>query len=63
MRTVEFTLRGADYELTVTGAADVSDGRIAAGAALATITAGGWTVFSVRPVGAPLAPPFASADR
>lgn len=56
----EFTVRGADYELTVTGAA--TEGRVEAGAPLATISGDGWTAVNVRPVGSPVAPEFTTAE-
>ncbi len=56
----EFTLRGVDYELTVTGEATAD--RVEAGAALTTTAAGDWTTVSVRPVGAPVAPAFTTAE-
>jgi 4-aminobutyrate aminotransferase-like enzyme/Ser/Thr protein kinase RdoA (MazF antagonist) len=56
----EFTLRGAEYELTVTGAA--AGERVEAGAPLVTVAAGGWTTVSVRPVGSPVAPALTTAE-
>ena len=52
------TLRGADYELTLTGASAVASGDVAAGQALADAPAEQWVEIGVRPVGAPVAPPF-----
>ena len=56
----EFTLRGVEYELTVGGVA--TTGRLEAGAPLTTLAAGTWTNVSVRPVGAPVAPAFTTAE-
>ncbi|MDT5075187.1 MAG: hypothetical protein QOH82_4507 [Mycobacterium sp.] len=56
----EFTLRGAEYELTVTGAANGEC--VEAGAPLVTVAAGGWTTVSVRPVGSPMAPALTTAE-
>ena len=55
-----FTLRGAEYELTVSGTA--TEGSVDAGAVIATVPAGTWTTVGVRPVGAPVAPPFTTAE-
>jgi 4-aminobutyrate aminotransferase-like enzyme/Ser/Thr protein kinase RdoA (MazF antagonist) len=52
------TLRGAEYELTLTGAHPVASGRVSAGAPLASAPAGQWVEVAVRPVGAPAAPLF-----
>jgi 4-aminobutyrate aminotransferase-like enzyme/Ser/Thr protein kinase RdoA (MazF antagonist) len=52
------TLRGAQYELTLTGAHTVASGRVSAGAPLANAPAGQWVEVVVRPVGAPAAPLF-----
>jgi hypothetical protein len=56
-------LRGDVYELTVTGA-DVSAaaGHVDVGAPLATAAAGRWMHVGVRPVGAPAAPAFTTAE-
>jgi 4-aminobutyrate aminotransferase-like enzyme/Ser/Thr protein kinase RdoA (MazF antagonist) len=51
------TLRGADYELTLTGV-DAASGSVRAGDRLAEMPAGSWVEVGVRPVGAPVAPPF-----
>jgi 4-aminobutyrate aminotransferase-like enzyme/Ser/Thr protein kinase RdoA (MazF antagonist) len=56
----EFTLLGAEYELTVTGAA--TGERVESGAPLVTVAAGGWTTVSVRPVGSPVAPALTTAE-
>jgi 4-aminobutyrate aminotransferase-like enzyme/Ser/Thr protein kinase RdoA (MazF antagonist) len=57
------TLRGADYELTVTGAdVSASIGRVDAGDPLATAPSGRWTELSVRPSGAPEPPAFTSTE-
>jgi 4-aminobutyrate aminotransferase-like enzyme/Ser/Thr protein kinase RdoA (MazF antagonist) len=58
----EFTLRGDDYELTVSTAAEASDGRVGVGSALTTVAADRWTTISVRPVGAPAVPAFTTAE-
>jgi 4-aminobutyrate aminotransferase-like enzyme/Ser/Thr protein kinase RdoA (MazF antagonist) len=52
------TLRGADYELTLTGVSAVASGRVAAGQPLAEAPAEQWVEIGVRPVGAPAAPLF-----
>ena len=52
------TLRGADYELTLTGAHAVASGSVSAGQPLADAPAGQWVEVGVRPVGAPAAPLF-----
>ena len=58
----EFTLGGSALELTVTGTADVADGRVEPGTALSTLSPGGWTTVSVRPVGAPVAPRHVASE-
>jgi 4-aminobutyrate aminotransferase-like enzyme/Ser/Thr protein kinase RdoA (MazF antagonist) len=50
------TLRGADYELTLTGVSAVASGSVAAGQPLADAPAEQWVEVGVRPVGAPAAP-------
>lgn len=50
------TLRGADYELTLTGAHAVASGSVSTGETLADLPAGAWVDVGVRPVGAPAAP-------
>lgn len=55
-------LRGGDYELTLTGVQADASGRIDAGQVLATIPANRWVELSIRPVGAPTAPPFVTAE-
>jgi 4-aminobutyrate aminotransferase-like enzyme/Ser/Thr protein kinase RdoA (MazF antagonist) len=57
------TLRGADNELTVSGA-DVAAaaGHVEAGDLLASAPADGWTQVTVRPSGAPEAPAFSSIE-
>jgi 4-aminobutyrate aminotransferase-like enzyme/Ser/Thr protein kinase RdoA (MazF antagonist) len=52
------TLRGADYELTLTGASAVASGNVAAGQPIADAPAEQWVEIGVRPVGAPAAPLF-----
>ena len=56
----EFTLRGADYELTVTGEATAE--RVEAGAVLTRLAAGAWATVRVRPVGVPVAPEFTTSE-
>lgn len=56
----EFTLRGAEYEVTITGSA--TSGGVTSGASLVTLVADSWTTVSVRPVGAPAAPAFTTAE-
>ena len=56
----EFTLVGSHYEMTVTGMPETD--RIEEGAALTTVAAGGWTTVSIRPIGAPVAPAFTTAE-
>src|SRR6185295_13158698 len=51
------TLRGAEYELTLSGV-DVPSGSVRAGDPLGEVPAGTWVEAGVRPVGAPVAPPF-----
>ena len=53
------TLRGADYELTLTGAHAVASGSVSAGQPLADVhRRAAWVELGVRPVGAPAAPLF-----
>ena len=52
------TLRGDDYELTLTGVSAVPSGSVAAGQPLAEAPAEQWVEIGVRPVGAPAAPLF-----
>ena len=52
------TLRGADYELTLSGVAPAASGSVSAGEPLADAHRGRWVEVGVRPVGAPDAPPF-----
>ncbi|HKP39493.1 aminotransferase [Mycobacterium sp.] len=56
------TLRGAEYELTLTGADAVASGSVRAGEALADASAGSWVEIGVRPVGAPAAPLFTRSE-
>jgi 4-aminobutyrate aminotransferase-like enzyme/Ser/Thr protein kinase RdoA (MazF antagonist) len=56
------TLRGADYELTLTGVQAVASGSVSAGSPLAEGSAGAWVDVGVRPVGAPAAPLFTRAE-
>jgi 4-aminobutyrate aminotransferase-like enzyme/Ser/Thr protein kinase RdoA (MazF antagonist) len=59
----ELVLRGEHYELTVTGAdLTATAGHVEAGAPLATAAADRWSEISVRPVGAPPAPAFTTAE-
>ncbi|HYO04900.1 MAG TPA: aminotransferase [Mycobacterium sp.] len=57
-------LRGADYELTLTGVeADAPAGPVETGALLATAAADRWFEVAVRPAGSPAAPPpFTTAE-
>jgi 4-aminobutyrate aminotransferase-like enzyme/Ser/Thr protein kinase RdoA (MazF antagonist) len=56
-------LRSDDFELTVTGAEHtVAAGPVEQGAPLATAAADRWFEVSVRPVGAPPAPAFTTAE-
>ncbi|MBJ7337782.1 aminotransferase [Mycolicibacterium sp.] len=56
----EFTLRGKDFEMTVTG--DPIADHVEAGAPLTPAAAGAWITVSVRPAGAPVAPAFTTAE-
>ena len=58
------TLRGHEYELTLSGVTPIPalGNRLRAGDPLADAAAGRWAEISVRPVGAPPAPPLASAE-
>jgi 4-aminobutyrate aminotransferase-like enzyme/Ser/Thr protein kinase RdoA (MazF antagonist) len=58
------TLRGADYELTLTGVAPVPTPgtRLRAGDPLADARSGRWAEIGVRPVGAPRAPALTTAE-
>jgi 4-aminobutyrate aminotransferase-like enzyme/Ser/Thr protein kinase RdoA (MazF antagonist) len=57
---VEF--RGGGHELTLTGVRTDAMGRIDGGQALATAPANRWIELALRPIGAPVAPPFVSAE-
>ena len=50
------TLRGADFELTLSGVHAVASGSMSAGEPVADAPAGAWVEVGVRPVGAPAAP-------
>ena len=50
------TLRGADFELTLSGVHAVASRSVSAGEPLADAPAGAWVEVGVRPVGAPAAP-------
>ena len=52
------TLRGAEYELTLSGVDLAASGSVRAGEPLADAPAGAWVEVGVRPVGAPEAPPL-----
>ena len=52
------TLRGAEYELTLSGVDLAASGSVRAGEPLADGPAGAWVEVGVRPVGAPEAPPL-----
>jgi 4-aminobutyrate aminotransferase-like enzyme/Ser/Thr protein kinase RdoA (MazF antagonist) len=56
------TLRGADYELTLTGVSAIASGRVSAGQPLADAPAEQWVEVGVRPVGAPAAPLFTRSE-
>jgi 4-aminobutyrate aminotransferase-like enzyme/Ser/Thr protein kinase RdoA (MazF antagonist) len=56
------TLRGADYELTLSGADAVASGSVRVGEPLADVPAGTWVEVGVRPAGAPEAPPFCTSE-
>jgi 4-aminobutyrate aminotransferase-like enzyme/Ser/Thr protein kinase RdoA (MazF antagonist) len=57
------TLRGLDFELTLTGVeSTAAPGHVHAGEHLGVIGQGRWTGLAVRPSGAPVAPEFTSAD-
>ncbi|MGW0159139.1 aminotransferase [Mycobacterium sp. NPDC003323] len=57
------TLRGTEFELTLTGvASSTAPGHLHAGEHLGVIGADGWTQLAVRPVGAPPAPQFTTAE-
>jgi len=50
------TLRGVDFELTLSGVHAVASGSVSAGEPLADAPADAWVEVGVRPVGAPAAP-------
>jgi 4-aminobutyrate aminotransferase-like enzyme/Ser/Thr protein kinase RdoA (MazF antagonist) len=52
------TLRGAEYELTLSGVDLAASGGVRAGGPLADVPAGAWVEVGVRPVAAPEAPPL-----
>lgn len=56
------TLRGADYDLTLTGAHAVASGGVSAGDRLADVPTGAWVDVCVRPVGAPVAPLYTRSE-
>ncbi|MGU3497497.1 aminotransferase [Mycobacterium sp. C31M] len=57
------TLRGLDFELTLTGVeSSTAPGHVHAGEHLGVIGARRWTQLAVRPAGAPVAPPFTTAE-
>jgi 4-aminobutyrate aminotransferase-like enzyme/Ser/Thr protein kinase RdoA (MazF antagonist) len=56
------TLRGADFELTLSGAHVVASGSVRAGEPLTDTPAGMWVQVGVRPVGAPAAPLFTRSE-
>ena len=60
--TEAITFRGGGYELVLTGVRAVSSGSVRAGETLAQASAQHWTQVSVRPEGAPAAPPFTTAE-
>jgi 4-aminobutyrate aminotransferase-like enzyme/Ser/Thr protein kinase RdoA (MazF antagonist) len=56
------TLRGTEYELTLSGVHTVASGSVSAGEPLADVPAGVWVEVGVRPVGAPAAPWFIPSE-
>ncbi|MDT5064863.1 MAG: hypothetical protein QOK02_1018, partial [Mycobacterium sp.] len=58
----ELALRSEHYELTVTGADATATGHVETGTVLATAAADRWFEVFVRPVGAPPAPAFSTAE-
>ena len=56
------TLRGADFELTLSDVHAVASGRVRTGEPLAHAPAGAWVEVGVRPVGAPAAPPLTRSE-
>lgn len=57
------TLRGLDFELTLTGVeSSTAPGHVHAGEHLGVVAQDRWTQLAVRPVGAPVAPRFTSAE-
>jgi 4-aminobutyrate aminotransferase-like enzyme/Ser/Thr protein kinase RdoA (MazF antagonist) len=56
------TLRGVDYELTLSGAHAPASGRVRAGEPLGDAPGGAWVQVGVRPVGAPVAPVFTRSE-
>src|SRR5262249_32272149 len=56
------TLRGAQYELTLSGVDAVASGGVRAGEPVAEAPPGTRVEVGVRPVGAPEAPPFTIAE-
>lgn len=57
------TLRGLDFELTLTGVeSSTAPGHVQAGEHLGVIGQGRWTQLAVRPTGAPVAPQFTTAE-
>jgi 4-aminobutyrate aminotransferase-like enzyme/Ser/Thr protein kinase RdoA (MazF antagonist) len=56
------TLRGREYELTLSGVRPDASGRVSAGTIVAHAAADRWTEVAVRPVGAPVAPAFTTAE-
>ncbi|MFI5510641.1 aminotransferase [Mycobacterium sp. NPDC051804] len=58
----ELTFRGGGYELTLTGVRAGASGALRVGDPLAQAPAQQWARVSVRPIGAPAAPPFTTAE-
>jgi 4-aminobutyrate aminotransferase-like enzyme/Ser/Thr protein kinase RdoA (MazF antagonist) len=56
------TFRGGEHEVTLTGVRVAASGALHAGERLAEATTGRWVQVSVRPVGAPVAPAFTTAE-
>jgi 4-aminobutyrate aminotransferase-like enzyme/Ser/Thr protein kinase RdoA (MazF antagonist) len=56
------TFQGPGYELMLAGVRPVASGSLRAGEVLAEASAHSWVQVSVRPKGAPTAPPFTTAE-
>ncbi|PQD99223.1 4-aminobutyrate aminotransferase [Mycobacterium sp. EPG1] len=60
--SARITLRGSEFELTLTGLSATASGTVDAGDVIGTATASNRIELTVRPVGAPVAPRFTRAD-